>query len=74
MDGVFDVRADGRGVARRRGNVALDWEESGRPPVARPTKKGFGSRVLEELVVSDLEGCTKFNFDVSGERCNITAS
>jgi two-component sensor histidine kinase len=51
----------------------LHWEESGGPPVAPPTQRGFGSRLLEELVARDLGGDTKLNYDVSGVRCSITA-
>ena len=58
----------------QEGMLHLDWEESGGPPVAPPTQKGFGSRLLEELVVRDLGGDTKLNYDVSGVRCSITAS
>ena len=57
----------------QEGMLHLDWEESGGPPVAPPTQKGFGSRLLEELVVRDLGGDTKLNYDVSGVRCSITA-
>jgi two-component sensor histidine kinase len=57
----------------RDGILHFDWEESGGPPVAPPTKKGFGRRLLQEFVVSDLDGYTKLDFDVSGVRCNITA-
>jgi PAS domain S-box-containing protein len=52
----------------------LDWEESGGPPVAPPNHKGFGSRLLEELVVHDLGGDVKLNYDVSGVRCSIAAA
>ena len=45
----------------QEGMLHLDWEESGGPPVAPPTKKGFGSRLLEELVARDLGGDTKLN-------------
>jgi two-component sensor histidine kinase/PAS domain-containing protein len=57
----------------QEGMLRLDWEESGGPPVAPPTQKGFGSRLLEELAIHDLGGDTKLNYDVSGVRCNITA-
>jgi two-component sensor histidine kinase/PAS domain-containing protein len=60
-----------RGV--REGMLHLGWEESGGPPVAPPNRKGFGSRLLEELVARDLGGNTKLNYDVSGVRCSITA-
>jgi PAS domain S-box-containing protein len=57
----------------QEGMLHLGWEENGGPPVAPPTQKGFGSRLLEELVVRDLGGDTKLNYDVSGVRCSITA-
>jgi PAS domain S-box-containing protein len=59
--------------AAQKGMLQLHWEESGGPPVAPPIRKGFGSRLLEELVVHDLGGKTKLNFDASGVRCSITA-
>jgi two-component sensor histidine kinase/PAS domain-containing protein len=55
------------------GMLYLDWEESGGPPVAPPTQKGFGSRLLEQLVARDLGGDTKLKYDISGVRCSITA-
>src|SRR6185312_13991188 len=57
----------------QEGVLQLDWEESGGPPVAPPTQKGFGSRLLEELVVHDLDGDTKLDYDIAGVRCSITA-
>ncbi len=53
--------------------LRLDWQESGGPPVAPPTQKGFGSRLLEEIVARDLSGDTKLDYDVAGVRCTITA-
>lgn len=57
----------------QEGMLQLHWEESGGPPVAPPTQRGFGSRLLEELVGRDLGGDTKLNYDVSGVRCSISA-
>jgi two-component sensor histidine kinase len=58
----------------QRGMLQLDWEESGGPPVAPPTKKGFGSRLLEDILIRDLAGHTKLIYEVSGVRCSITAT
>ena len=58
----------------REGMLHLDWQESGGPPVAPPTQRGFGSRLLEELIGSDLGGGVTLNYDVSGVRCGITAT
>jgi two-component sensor histidine kinase len=57
----------------QQGMLQLDWHESGGPPVRHPTQKGFGSRLLEELVAHDLGGKTKLNYDASGVRCSIAA-
>jgi two-component sensor histidine kinase/PAS domain-containing protein len=56
------------------GTLHLNWEENGGPRVVPPTKKGFGSRLLEQLVVGDLGGSTKLNYDISGVRCNIAVA
>jgi two-component sensor histidine kinase len=50
----------------------LDWEESRGPSVVPPTRKGFGSHLLEGIIGHELGGDTKLNYDVSGVRCSIT--
>jgi len=50
------------------------WEESGGPPVLPPAQKGFGSRLLEDLLIRDLGGHTKLDYDAAGVRCRITAA
>lgn len=57
----------------QNGMLHLDWEESGGPPVSPPTRKGFGSRLLQELLVSDLGGDTRMEYAPSGLRCSISA-
>jgi two-component sensor histidine kinase len=56
-----------------QGMLHLDWEESGGPAVAPPTKKRFGTRLLEQLISHDLDGDTKLTYDVGGLTCSITA-
>lgn len=58
----------------REGTLYLDWEETGGPRVAPPTKKGFGSRLLEQLVAGDLGGHSKLDYAATGVRCNIAVS
>lgn len=57
----------------QEGMLQLSWEETGGPPVSPPTQRGFGSRLLEDLVASDLDGHTKLNYEASGLRCTISA-
>jgi two-component sensor histidine kinase len=40
----------------QQGMLHLDWKESGGPPVAPPTQKGFGSRLLEQLISHEWTG------------------
>jgi two-component sensor histidine kinase len=51
----------------------LDWQESGGPPVAEPSRKGFGSRLLERLLVSDLGAEIRLDYDPAGLKFAITA-
>lgn len=51
----------------------LSWTETGGPPVDRPAKKGFGSRLLERLLSAELRGTIKVDYPVSGVQCDVTA-
>ena len=53
------------------GMLHLDWQERGGLPVTPPTHKGFGSRLLEELVVHDLGGETELSYEAAGLQCAI---
>lgn len=51
----------------------LDWRERDGPAVARPTRRGFGSRLLEEGVDRELGGRTRLDYAKDGVRCEISA-
>ena len=53
--------------------VDLSWRESGGPLVAPPSRRGFGSRLIEHAS-RDLAGRFRFEFDPAGVRCWISAS
>jgi two-component sensor histidine kinase len=55
------------------GQLRLEWEECGGPIVMEPTQKGFGSRLIEELIIRDLGGEVKLHYDPFGVRCRILA-
>jgi two-component sensor histidine kinase len=55
------------------GMLHLDWAESGGPKVVQPIYKGFGSRLLDVLI-RDLDGTAKVDFNHSGVHCTIEAS
>lgn len=59
---------DGIGPAR---HLALRWEERGGPPVAPPTRRGFGSRLIERGLRHDLGGEVGLDFAPAGVVCRI---
>jgi len=59
----------GEDAGERR--LALVWRERGGPPVAPPTRFGFGSRLLRRALGVDLDGSVQLDFDPEGLRCTI---
>jgi two-component sensor histidine kinase len=54
------------------GVLRLRWAETGGPPVARPpTRRGFGSRVLEGTVRAQLGGAVSLHWDRTGLVCEM---
>ncbi|MDX1540102.1 MAG: PAS domain S-box protein, partial [Geminicoccaceae bacterium] len=49
----------------------LDWVETGGPAVAPPSRRGFGSVLIERSIVASLDGQAEFEFDRTGFRCRI---
>jgi PAS domain S-box-containing protein len=53
------------------GRVLLNWREKGGPPVTAPTRKGFGSRVIERSL-NQLEGAAHLDYRPDGVTCTMT--
>jgi two-component sensor histidine kinase/PAS domain-containing protein len=53
--------------------LALQWVESGGPPVTPPSRRGFGSRMIERGLASELHGTAVMEFAPEGLRCTINA-
>jgi PAS domain S-box-containing protein len=51
--------------------LKIFWRESGGPKVAPPARRGFGSRLIEYAVKSDLGGAATLKFDPAGVSCDI---
>ena len=49
--------------------LRIDWIESGGPPVTRPVKRSFGTRLIERSMTQDLQGLARLDFDPAGLRC-----
>jgi len=48
------------------GACLITWRESGGPAVTAPTRKGFGSTLIEKTISFDLGGSVKLRFDREG--------
>jgi PAS domain S-box-containing protein len=71
-DGRIEVRwtidEDAQGKRLR-----LKWEEKQGPPVQPPARRGFGSRMIERALASELGGEIKLEFRPEGLVCSIDA-
>ena len=48
------------------GDLILEWRESGGPTVKTPTRKGFGTTIIDRSVPYDLGGTASVNYDPKG--------
>lgn len=53
--------------------VQLVWQEHGGPPVTPPTRKGFGSRLIERGFAGAVSGRTETAYPPEGVICTMTA-
>ncbi|WP_415641398.1 PAS domain S-box protein [Sphingomonas antarctica] len=57
----------------KHGRFRLCWDETGGPPVKVPDHNGFGLRMIERALASDLSGSVTMQFEESGLSCTIDA-
>ena len=71
-------------LSTQAGRVAVNWEvagarliwhwrESAGPPVETPTRKGFGSRMIERALATQLSGTVVIEYQRAGVLCTIDA-
>lgn len=51
----------------------LRWVERGGPPVKAPSRRGFGSRLIERSLAQDLDGHVEIAFVPTGVVCTVDA-
>lgn len=47
----------------------IEWVESGGPQVVRPTRRGFGTELIEKIVAHELRHPVELTFAAGGVRC-----
>ncbi len=54
--------------------LMIEWRESEGPKVTPPTRRGFGSRLLERSLTLDLDAQVRLDFAPAGVVCAIDAA
>jgi PAS domain S-box-containing protein len=52
-------------------SIDIDWRETGGPPVAPPTRRGFGSRLVETGLAREFDGRIDLTFAPEGVWCHM---
>lgn len=71
-DGRVEIRW-GRRDAEGAQRFWLSWEETGGPKVQPPSRRGFGTRMIERGLASELGGTVKIDFRQEGLVCLVEA-
>ena len=53
------------------GDCAIDWRESGGPAVTKPTRTGFGSKLVHSTIAYDLRGSADIAYEHDGVRARF---
>jgi two-component sensor histidine kinase len=60
--------------SRDETHLVIRWSEADGPPVKAPTRQGFGTRVVNRVIESDLGGKLRFEWKPEGVVCEILVS
>jgi PAS domain S-box-containing protein len=66
-----DGRVDLEWTQAADGRLNLRWTETGGPAVQSPTRQGFGSRIITQMI-GQLDGKARFDWRTEGVICEIT--
>ncbi|RYF90861.1 MAG: sensor histidine kinase, partial [Caulobacteraceae bacterium] len=69
VDIGWNLAHDGNGAR----HLVLVWKEHGGPPVAQPTRTGFGSRMLRSAFANQPGGRAELTFGPDGVTCVLAA-
>ncbi len=70
-DGQVSIRWTINDEPRRRMNLV--WGETNGPSVVKPSRRGFGSRMIERVLASELNGSVTVDFRPEGLVCSVEA-
>lgn len=53
--------------------LMFEWRECGGPPVKKPARRGFGTRMIERGLAAELDGAVRIDFAPTGLVCTLEA-
>jgi PAS domain S-box-containing protein len=56
---------------QEREQLRLTWIERGGPPTPRPTRRGFGTTLIEQMIAYQLHGHARLTFEKAGVTCTM---
>jgi PAS domain S-box-containing protein len=56
---------------RDDGRIAFNWIERDGPPVRRPTRRGFGTRLIQDILAADSGWSVTLDYAPAGLRCTM---
>jgi two-component sensor histidine kinase len=51
--------------------LLIEWQEAGGPPVPPPSRSGYGTKIIRELIPFELGGAVELTFAPEGTRCRL---
>jgi two-component sensor histidine kinase len=56
---------------RDDGRLAFSWIERDGPPVRKPTRRGFGTRLIQDILAMDSGWSVNLDYAPEGLRCTM---
>ena len=65
-NGHVDIKAE---IDSRESQILLTWTEAGGPAVSEPVRRSFGTRLIEQSLLSTIDGKGKIQYRPTGVVC-----
>src|SRR6516165_9389682 len=54
-----------------RDRLVIEWQETGGPPVLAPSRSGYGTSIIRELIPFEFGGAVELSIATEGTRCRL---
>jgi two-component sensor histidine kinase len=70
-NGKVSVRWDRRFNGNSEPELLIEWQENGGPLAVRPTREGYGTSAIRDLIPYELGGTVDLAYTTRGVKCKI---